>query len=169
MILLRLVPTWLWWLLAALAVVGIQQARVAGLHGDVARAKADLSDYRLEVAERDLRAAASARIEEQRRQQAVDEVEKNAKGKLDEARADADRAGDALQRLQQRYEDADRRSRACGNAITAQLGEAAEDAARVRADVLSRVGEAARLYAAEADRRGVAGKACEAAYEAVRG
>ncbi|MNO59963.1 hypothetical protein D3C76_505630 [compost metagenome] len=99
----------------------------------------------------------------------MDEVEKNAKGKLDEARADADRAGDALQRLQQRYEDADRRSRACGNAITAQLGEAAEDAARVRADVLSRVGEAARLYAAEADRRGVAGKACEAAYEAVRG
>ncbi|MCY1285262.1 hypothetical protein D9M69_375920 [compost metagenome] len=167
MIWLRLVPSWSWWLLAVLVVAGVQQARVVHLQMDVAQAKTELSDYRLEVTERDLRAAASARTEEQRRQQAVDEVEKDAKGKLDEARADADRAGDALQRLQQRYEDAERRSRTCGNAVTAQLGEAAEADARMRADVLSRLGEAARFYAAEADERGVAGRACEAAYSAL--
>ncbi|MNR36901.1 hypothetical protein D3C85_1548770 [compost metagenome] len=92
-----------------------------------------------------------------------------AEGKLEVARADAARAGDALQRLQQRYEEAERRSRSCGNSVTAQLGEAAEAGARVRADVLGRIGEAARLYAAEADERGVAGRACEAAYERVRG
>lgn len=39
----------------------------------------------------------------------------------------------------------------------------------MRADVLRRLREVARLYAAEADRRGVAGQACETAYEAIRG
>ncbi|MCO6057288.1 DUF2514 domain-containing protein [Pseudomonas sp. MOB-449] len=132
-------------------------------------AENELADYRLQVSERDRRAAAQARTEEQRRQQAVDEVGNEAEGELEVARADAARAGDALQRLQQRFEEAERRSRACGNAVTAQLGQAAEDDARMRADLLGRIGEAARRYAAEADERGVAGRACEAAYDRVRG
>ncbi|MNO23662.1 hypothetical protein D3C76_134670 [compost metagenome] len=166
---LKLLPTWRWWLLAVLLVAGIQQARVVGLQGDVAQAKGELNDYRLQVAERDLRAAAAARAEEQRRQQVVDEVERNGNERLEMAQADAARAGDALQRLQQRFADSEQRSRACGDSITAQLGQAAEDDARMRADLLGRLGEAARLYAAEADERGVAGRTCEQAYDRVRG
>ncbi len=85
------------------------------------------------------------------------------------ARTDAERAGSALERLQQRLAAAEQRSRHAGNAITAQLSQAAEDAARVRADVLGRVGEAAQLYAGVADERGIAGSACEKAYDAVKG
>lgn len=166
---LQVVPAWCWWLLALALVGGGQQLRVSWAQSDAASARAELADYRLEVSERDRRAAALARTEEQRRQRAADEVEQNAQGELEVARADADRAGDALQRLQQRYEDLEQRSRACGNAVTAQLSQAAGAGARVRADVLGRVGEAARLYAAEADERGVAGRACEAVYDQVRG
>ncbi|MDT4877987.1 hypothetical protein FQZ97_1135490 [compost metagenome] len=133
------------------------------------QARGELAGYRLEVTERDLRAAATARTEEQRRQKAVDEVERDGKEQLEMAQADAARTVDALQRLQQRFAEAEQRSRTCGDSITAQLGQAAEDAARVRADLLGRLGEAARLYAAESDRRGVAGLACEAAYGRVKG
>jgi hypothetical protein len=83
---LKLVPAWCWaalaGLLLAVLVGGAQQVRVIGLQGDVSDAQAkaaeaerNLSDYRLEVSERDRRAAAAARAEERRRQVAVDEVE----------------------------------------------------------------------------------------------
>ncbi|MCY1225877.1 hypothetical protein D9M72_380880 [compost metagenome] len=169
MISLGQIPAWGWWILAVLVVGGGQQVRVSIAQADAADARRGLADYRREVSERDRRAAAQARTEEQRRQIAVDEVENEAERKLEVARNDAARAGDALQRLQQRYDEAERRSRACGNAVTAQLGQAAEGEARVRAELFSRLGEAVRFYAAEADRRGVAGRTCEAAYDRVRG
>ncbi|MFV3387748.1 DUF2514 family protein, partial [Pseudomonas sp. NY15364] len=78
-------------------------------------------------------------------------------------------AGTALERLQQRLAAAEQRSRDAGNSITAQLGQAAEDAARMRADVLGRLGEAVRLYADIADQRGIAGATCEKAYDGLRG
>ena len=166
---LKLLPAWCWWALALLLVGAGQQLRVSSAQAAAVGAKNELVDYQLQVTERDRRAAAQARTEEQRRQKAVDEVGDEAEGKLEVARADAARAGDALQRLQQRFDEAERRSRACGNSFTAQLSQAAEDVARVRADLLGRVGEVARLFAAEADERGVAGRACEAAYDRVRG
>ncbi|MDH4566195.1 DUF2514 family protein [Pseudomonas sp. BN414] len=166
---LKVVPAWCWWALVLLLVSGGQQLRVSSAQADAAGARSELADYRLEVSERDRRADAQARTEEQRRQKAVDEVGNEADRKLEVARTDAARAGDALERLQRRFDEAERRSRACGNSITAQLGQAAEDDARMRADLLRRIGEAARLYAAEADRRGVAGQACEMAYGRVRG
>ncbi|MCY1425292.1 hypothetical protein D9M71_410770 [compost metagenome] len=169
MISLGQIPAWGWWILAVLVVGGGQQVRVSIAQADAADARRGLADYRLEVSERDRRAAAQARTEEQRRQKAVDEVGNEADGELEVARADADRSGDALQRLQQRYAELEQRSRGCGNALTAQLGQAAEGEARVRADLLGRLGEAVRFYAAEADRRGIAGRACEAAYDRVRG
>jgi hypothetical protein len=39
----------------------------------------------------------------------------------------------------------------------------------VRADVFGRVGEAAQLYAAVADDRGIAGATCEKSYDTVKG
>ncbi|MDH0335207.1 DUF2514 family protein [Metapseudomonas otitidis] len=165
----RLVPSWAWWALVLALVAGVQQVRVWSADNRAASAIAAEADYRAEVAERDSRAQAAARAEEKRRQAAVEEVEQNAKIAQESADADAARSRDALQRLQQRYDESERRGRACGNSVTAQLGQTAEAEARMRADVLARLGEAARFYADEADRRGIAGRACVEAYERVGG
>lgn len=166
---LKLVPTWAYWLIALAVVAGGQQIRVLSAQSVASKAQADLSDYRTEVSERDRRAALFVIQENQRRQAATEKADAEAQEQLEAARSDAERAGTALERLQQRLAASEQRSRDAGNAITAQLSQAAEDAARVRADVLGRVGEAAQLYARVADERGVAGSACEKAYDAVRG
>lgn len=166
---LKLVPGWAYWVLALALVAGGQQIRVLSAQSDVAQAQADLADYRTEVSERDRRAALFVIQENQRRQAATEKADAEAHEQLAAARTDADRAGSALERLQQRLAAAEQRSRDAGNAITAQLSQAAEDAARVRADVFGRVGEAAQLYAAVADDRGIAGATCEKSYDAVRG
>lgn len=68
------IPSWAWWLIAMVLVAGAQQYRVGLARDDAAealvqkaQAEKDLSDYRLEVSERDRRAAVQARTEEQRR------------------------------------------------------------------------------------------------------
>lgn len=166
---LKFVPGWAWWALALAFVAGGQQMRVLSAQSDAAQAQADLASYRTEVSERDRRAALFVIQENQRRQAATEKADAEAQEQLAAARTDAERAGSALERLQQRLAAAEQRSRDAGNAITAQFSQAAEDAARVRADVLGRVGEAAQFYARVADERGIAGSACEKAYDAVRG
>lgn len=166
---LKLVPTWAYWLLALAVVAGGQQIRVLSAQSVASKAQADLANYRTEVSERDRRAALFVIQENQRRQAATEKADEQAQEQLAAARTDADRAGSALERLQQRLEAAEQRSRDAGNAITAQLGASAEDAARVRADVFGRIGEAAQLYAAVADNRGIAGATCENSYDAVKG
>jgi len=150
-------------------VAGGQQIRVLSAQSVVAEAQADLATYRTEVSERDRRAALYVMQENQRRQAATEKADAEAQEQLAVARSDAERAGSALERLKLRLAAAEQRSRDAGNAITAQLSQAAEDAARVRADVFGRVGEAAQLYAAVADDRGIAGTACEKSYDAVKG
>ena len=166
---LKLVPGWAYWLLALAVVAGGQQIRVLWAQSDAAQAQADLADYRTEVSERDRRAALFVIQENQRRQAATEKADAEAQEQLAAARTDAERAGSALERLQQRLAAAEQRSRDAGNAITAQLSQAAEGTARVRADLLGRVGEAAQLYARVADERGVAGAACERTYDSVKG
>lgn len=166
---LKLVPSWAWWALALTAVASVQQLRVAGAQVEAAGAVTALADYKTEVSERDRKATLAALQETKRRMAAIDEVQKDAEQQLEAARADAAGAGAALERLQQRLTAAEQRSRAAGNTITAQLGASAEAAARVRADLLGRVGAAAGLYAGVADERGVAGTACERAYDGVKG
>lgn len=165
---LKFVPSWAWWVLALVLAVGVQQVRVLSAQSDAAQARTDLAAYRTEVSERDRRAALYVIQENQRRQAATEKADAEAQEQLAVARSDAERAGSALERLQQRLAAAEQRSRDAGNAITAQLGQTAEDAARVRAHVLGRVGEAAQLYAGVADERGIAGAACERAYDSVR-
>lgn len=171
--LLKLVPVWAWpWiagLLLALTVGGAQQIRVYGLQASLAREQSAHSSYRAEVAERDRRAALYVIQENQRRQAATEKADAEAQQQLAAARDDAQRAGSALERLQLRLAAAEQRSRDAGNSITTQLGKAAEDAARVRADVLGRLGEAVRLYAEVADGRGIAGSTCEKAYDGLMG
>ena len=165
---LKFVPGWAWWVLALAVVAGGQQIRVLSAQADASKAQADLADYRTEVSERDRRAALFVIQENQRRQAATEKADAEAQEQLAAARTDAERADSALERLQQRLDAAEQRSRHAGNAITAQLGKAAEDTARVRAHVLGRVGEAAQLYAGVADERGIAGLACEKSYDAVK-
>ena len=166
---LKLVPAWGWWALALAVVAGWQQIRVSSAQSVAAGAQRELAEYRAEVAERDRRAAVFIIQENQRRQAAMEKADAEAQQQLDQAHSDAERAGTALERLQQRLAAAEQRSRDAGNSITAQLGKAAEDAARMRADMLGRLGAAAQLYAGIADRRGIAGVACERAYDGVAG
>ena len=168
---LKLVPAWGWAVVGGLVlalVVGVgQQIRISLLQAGLADEKSAHSNYRTEVAERDRRAAMFLIQENQRRQAATEKADAEAQQQLAAARGDAERAGSALERLKLRLAAAEQRSRDAGNSITAQLGQAAEGAARVRADVLGRLGAAAQLYAGVADERGVAGTACEKAYGAM--
>jgi ABC-type Na+ efflux pump permease subunit len=170
---LKLVPTWSYWVLALVLalvlVAGGQQIRVLSAQSVASKAQAELANYRAEVSERDRRAALFVIQENQRRQAATEKADAEAQEQVAAARTDADRAGSALERLQQRLAAAEQRSRDAGNAITAQLSQAAEDAARVRADVFGRLGAAAQLYAGVADDRGIAGATCEKSYDAVKG
>lgn len=166
---LKFVPGWAYWVLALAVVAGGQQIRVLSAHSVASKAQADLANYRTEVSERDRRAALFVIQENQRRQAETEKADAEAQEQLAAARTDAERAGSALERLKLRLAAAEQRSRDAGNAITAQLSQAAEDAARVRADVFGRAGEAAQLYAGIADERGIAGSACEKAYDAVKG
>ncbi len=166
---LKLTPAWGWWALALVVVAGGQQIRVSSVQSVAAGAQRELADYRAEVAERDRRAAVFVIQENQRRQAATEKADAEAQQQLDQARSDAARADSALERLQQRLAAAEQRSRDAGNSITAQLGQAAEDAARMRADMLGRLGAAAQLYAGVADQRGIAGSACERAYDGLAG
>ncbi|MCY1331256.1 hypothetical protein D9M69_169100 [compost metagenome] len=170
---LKLIPAWVWpWivgLVLVLAVGGGQQVRVYGLQVSLAKEQSVHSRYRTEVAERDRRAAMFLIQENQRRQAATEKADAEAKQQLAAARGDAERAGSALERLKLRLAAAEQRSRDAGNSITAQLGQAAEDTARVRADLFGRLGAAAQLYAGIADERGIAGVACEKAYGGVEG
>lgn len=164
---LKFVPGWAWWVVALAVVAGGQQIRVLSAQSVASKAQAGLANYRTEVSERDRRAALFVIQENQRRHAATEKADAEAQEQLAAARTDAERAGSALERLQQRLAAAEQRSRDAGNAITAQLSQAAEDAARVRADVFGRIGEAAQLYAGVADERGIAGSACEKAYDSV--
>ena len=163
----RVVPLWAWLAVVLGLWIVVEELRLANLRGELVAEQAAHSGYRAEVAERDRRAAVAALAETKRRQVAAEGVEKDAQGKLGQAQGDAARAGDALQRLQQRYAETEQRARQCGDAITAQLSAAAETGARMRAELLGRLGAAAGLYAAAADDSRVRGQACEAAYESL--
>ncbi|WP_341304738.1 DUF2514 family protein [Pseudomonas sp. TMP25] len=164
---LKLVPGWAYWLAALLIVAGAQQVRVVSAQAQTSAAVTELAKHRAEVAEIANRAMVAALNETKRRMLARDEVQSDAEQQLEVARADADAAGSAIERLQQRAEAAERRSRSAGNTITDQLSQATEAEARVHADLLSRIGQAAGLYADEADRRGIAGAACERQYDSL--
>ncbi|AMR66771.1 DUF2514 family protein [Aquipseudomonas alcaligenes] len=163
----RLVPLWAWLAVVLGLWTVVEELRLANLRGELVAEQAAHSGYRAEVAERDRRAAVAALAETKRRQVAAEGVEKDAQGKLGQAQGDAARAGDALQRLQQRYAETEQRARQCGDAITAQLSAAAEAGARMRAELLGRLGAAAGFYAAVADDSRVRGQACEASYDSL--
>lgn len=136
---------------------------------DVAEARQALAEYQAGAATRAAEAEAAARAEEQRRQRVIEEVRDEARGMVERASADArvaDERADGLQREVARLRAG--RGATC-SAIASRRGEAAGDSLGMLADVLIEMERAGRELAAEADRRGVAGRACEAAYDGVKG
>jgi hypothetical protein len=117
------------------------------------------------------RQQAANRAEEQRRQQEIARITQNAQQQINAARADADSAAAAGNRLQQTVADLQRRLRqrgASGNTATAGACEAERAAADMFAELFRESDATAGAYAAEADRRRIEGLACEQSYEALR-
>ncbi|AYN15529.1 hypothetical protein CHR29_10390 [Pseudomonas monteilii] len=156
------VPPWCWWLIALVLVVGGQQYRVAVAQGETSAARKELSDYRLEVSERDRRAAAQARTEEQRRQTVADEEGESARKKLELAQgraADAESAADGLRGEIARLRDG---HRATCDTITAQQRQAGTSAVVVLGGLLEEADRMAGDLATAFERSRIAGLACEA-------
>lgn len=156
------VPAWCWWLIALVLVAGGQQYRVVLANGEATEARKELSDYRLEVSERDRRAAAQARTEEKRRQSVADEEGESARKKLELAKgraADAESAADGL-----RGEIARLRSghRATCDTIDAQQRQAGTSAVVVLGGLLEEADRMAGDLATALERSRIAGLACEA-------
>ncbi|EKT4495442.1 DUF2514 family protein [Pseudomonas putida] len=156
------VPDWCWWLIALVLVAGGQQYRVVFANGEVTEARKELSDYRLEVAERDRRAMSQARTEEQRRQASADEEGESARKKLELAKgraADAESAADGLRGEIARLRDG---HRATCDTIAAQQRQAGASAVMVLGGLLEESDRMAGDLAAALERSRIAGLACEA-------
>lgn len=117
-------------------------------------------------------AVTEARAEEQRRVAAQAEIANDAHRQLEIARGNADAARAAAQRLWARL--AAVAAKSSGHSASAPAGSAADAAAVVSADVYRQLlGAARRLgdrgvdLAQLADQRGIAGTACERAYDAL--
>ncbi|EXF45284.1 hypothetical protein BAY1663_02363 [Pseudomonas sp. BAY1663] len=163
----KLVPSWAWWVLALVLVAGVQQWRVAGLQSDLAQLKTDWATERADLAGQVATAEAAARAEEQRRQREFEGIRNDARGELERASADARNADERAGGLQREIDRLRASRGATCNAIAAQRGQAAASAVDVLADLFIEVERAGRELAAEADRRGVAGRACERAYDSL--
>ncbi|MHB2048844.1 DUF2514 domain-containing protein [Pseudomonas sp. VEM90] len=165
---LSAVPAWCWGLIALVLVAGGQEIRIGAGKTEASAARSELSDYRLEVAERDRRAVTQAREEEQRRAEAQEEARAHAQEErtiADAGAADADTASERLR------SDANQLAATvgCTGTDTAAVtrGEAATRAAMVLSDLLARAdaraGELAKAY----DRARIAGQQCEREYDAL--
>ncbi|MHC5125584.1 DUF2514 family protein [Pseudomonas inefficax] len=166
--LVRLVPVWCWWLAALLLVAAGQQYRVVVAQGETGTARIELAGYRLQVAERDRRAAAQARTEEQRRQAAADEEGESARKKLELAKgraAAAESAADGLRGEIARLRDG---HRATCDTIATQQRQAGTSAVVVLGGLLEEADRMAGSCATALERSRIAGLACEAVINGVR-
>ncbi|AIL60949.1 DUF2514 family protein [Pseudomonas alkylphenolica] len=162
------VPAWCWWALALLVVAGGQQIRVGASKLDAANARQELADFRLEVSERDLRATAKARTEEQRRQTVADEEGRRADERIMDLEG---RAVTAESRAVGMRDEIDRlrngRSATC-SAITTQQRQAREPAIVVLGGLLEESDRMAGSLAEALERSRIKGLTCEAVVDGIR-
>ncbi|ANI04147.1 hypothetical protein A210_16320 [Pseudomonas putida SJTE-1] len=158
------VPTWCWWLIALVLVAGGQQYRVAVAQGDTETARSDLADYRLEVSERDRRAAAQARTEEQRRQSMADEEGESARQQLELAQGRAAAAESAAGGLRGEIARLRAGHGATCDTIATQQRQAGTSAVVVLGGLLEDADRMAGSCAAALERSQIAGLACESIY-----
>lgn len=155
-------------LLAAVAVAGVQSWRLASEQAHHADTRAQHALQIAELAEAARQAEADARTEEQRRTAEVQKAADDARQALARARADAVAAADAGDRLRKHI--ATLTAARCAGASGAEAasgGTSADATAGMLADVFSEMERAGRAMAEEADRRGIAGAACESGYNAL--
>ena len=169
------VPAWCWWLIALVLIAGGQQYRVviadgaaADARANTARADKALSDYRLEVSERDRRAAAQARTEEQRRQAVADEEGENARQQLELAQGRAAAAESAAGGLRGEIARLRDGHRATCDTIASQQRQAGTSAVVVLGGLLEESDRMAGSCAAALERSRIAGLACEAVVDGAR-
>ena len=169
------VPAWCWWLIALVLIAGGQQYRVviadgaaADARANTARADKALSDYRLEVSERDRRAAAQARTEEQRRQAVADEEGENARQQLELAQGRAAAAESAAGGLRGEIARLRNGHRATCDTIATQQRQAGTSAVVVLGGLLEESDRMAGSCAAALERSRIAGLACEAVVDGAR-
>ncbi|MFG0460966.1 DUF2514 family protein [Pseudomonas sp. yb_1] len=166
--LVRLVPIWCWWLIALVLVAGGQQYRVVIAKGETAEVRTELADYRLEVAERDRRATAQARIEEQRRQSVADEEGESARQKLELAQGRAAAAESAAGGLRGEIARLRAGHRATCDTIASQQRQAGASAVVVLGGLLEEADRMAGSCAAALERSRIAGITCEAIHHKIR-
>lgn len=169
------VPAWCWWLIALALVAGGQQYRVvvadgaaADARGETAKSDKALADYRLEVSERDRRAAAQARTEEQRRQALADEEGESARQKLELAQGRAAAAESAAGGLRGEIARLRDGHRATCDTIATQQRQAGTSAVVVLGGLLEESDRMAGDLAAALERSRIAGLACEAVVDGMR-
>lgn len=156
------VPAWCWWLIVLVLVAGGQEIRVGAGKSEALGTKSELSDYRLQVAERDRRAAAQARNEEQRRQALADEEGESARQKLELAQRRAAAAESAASGLHGEIKRLRDGQRATCNTVAAQQRQAGASAVVVLGGLLEEADRMAGSLAVALARSRVAGLACEA-------
>ena len=162
------VPAWRWWLIALALVSGVQQYRVVVAQGETGTARAELADYRLQVAERDRRSAAQARAEEQRRQVVVDEEGESARKKLELANGRAAAAESAAGGLRGEIDRLRNGRSATCDTIAAQQLQAGTSAIVVLGGLLEESDRMAGSCAAALERSRIAGLSCEAVVDGIR-
>lgn len=155
-------------LLAAVAVAGVQSWRLASEQAAHADTRAQHALQIAALAEAARQAEADARTEEQRRTAEVQKAADDARQALARARADAVAAADAGDRLRKHIATLTAaRCAGASGAAAASGGTPADATADLLADVFSEMERAGRAMAEEADRRGIAGAACESGYNAL--
>ncbi|MDN8056387.1 DUF2514 family protein [Burkholderia multivorans] len=136
----------------------------AGVYGEHLISAREIADMKAAAAQAQAKAVDAARAEEQRRTAAQQEIANDANQQRTAALADAFAARAAASSLQQRV---DQLVAAARHPATSAGSPAAGDALDLLADVLGRADEAAGELAKIADERGIAGKQCEADYDAL--
>lgn len=169
------VPAWCWWLIALVLVAGGQQYRVVLAEGAAADSRAEtaksdkaLADYRLEVSERDRRAAAQARTEEQRRQTVADEEGESARQKLELAQGRAAAAESAAGGLRGEIARLRDGHRATCDTIATQQRQAGTSAVVVLGGLLEESDRMAGSLAEALERSRIAGVACQNVLDGVQ-
>ena len=161
-------PAWCWWLIALVLVAGGQQYRVVVAQGDTASARGELADYRLKVSERDRRAAAQARTEEQRRQAVADEEGESARQQLELAKGRAAAAESAAGGLRGEIARLRAGHRATCDTIATQQRQAETSAVVVLGGLLEESDRMAGDLATALERSRIAGLTCEAVMDGIK-
>ena len=151
------------------AVVGLYRMGYADGRDDTQAAwLAKWNEQAAILAEAKAKALEVARDEEQRRQSAIEQVRQDAEQQIARAEADATAAADAADGLREQARRlAARASQCSSNPSPTQGSKATAKPTAVLAELLGEMEAAGRAMAKEADRRGIAGAACEVAYQSL--